>query len=231
MRLDRLSQGALFTLTLLGAASAAWTQEDTTPPALFSAHAADYDGTLGLFRFYIDEKLDRNSVPAREAFQVQIEGVDWKLSGVVIAMFRCVFGWQLRPFSGTDAEPDPVWRPDAKAVQSGVHAAFGEPAPGSCRATTMAAFDAHVATCLFTSRRHRRRHPPPPPEPEPSGSDCTLVAPHWSGPTGGFTVRPAPGRNSVSLTCGPQENHRVHGRGRPGHPAGERAPAAAPDCN
>ena len=37
---------------------------------------------------------------------------------------------------------------------------------------------------------------------EPPVSDCTLVAPHRSGPTGGFTVRPAPGRNSVSLTCG-----------------------------
>ena len=44
--------------------------------------------------------------------------------------------------------------------------------------------------------------PPPPPEPEPPQSDCTLTAPYWSGPTGGFTVRPAPGRTSVSLTCG-----------------------------
>ena len=43
---------------------------------------------------------------------------------------------------------------------------------------------------------------PPEPEPEPPASDCTLTAPHWSGPTGGFTVRPAPGRTSVSLTCG-----------------------------
>lgn len=42
----------------------------------------------------------------------------------------------------------------------------------------------------------------PEPEPEPPASDCTLVAPYWSGPTGGFTVRPAPDRNSVSLTCG-----------------------------
>ena len=44
--------------------------------------------------------------------------------------------------------------------------------------------------------------PAPEPEPEPSPSDCTLIAPYWSGPTGGFTVRPAPGRTSVSLTCG-----------------------------
>lgn len=46
--------------------------------------------------------------------------------------------------------------------------------------------------------------PPLPPEsdPEPPAFDCTVVAPYWSGPTGGFTVRPVPGRNSVSLTCG-----------------------------
>ena len=44
--------------------------------------------------------------------------------------------------------------------------------------------------------------PSPSPEPQPPESDCTLVAPHWSGPTGGFTVRPEAGRTSVSLTCG-----------------------------
>ncbi len=33
-------------------------------------------------------------------------------------------------------------------------------------------------------------------------SRCTLVAPYWSGPTGGFTVKPAPGQASVSVTCG-----------------------------
>ncbi len=44
--------------------------------------------------------------------------------------------------------------------------------------------------------------PSPVPEPEPPQSGCTLVAPYWSGPTGGFTVRPAPGRSSVNLTCG-----------------------------
>ena len=31
---------------------------------------------------------------------------------------------------------------------------------------------------------------------------CTLVAPYWSGPTGGFTVMSAPDRTSVSVTCG-----------------------------
>ena len=43
--------------------------------------------------------------------------------------------------------------------------------------------------------------PSPESDPEPQ-SDCTLVAPYWTGPTGGFTVRPAPGRTSVSLSCG-----------------------------
>ena len=44
--------------------------------------------------------------------------------------------------------------------------------------------------------------PSPSPDPAPPASTCTLVAPYWSGPTGGFTVSPAPGRSSVSLTCG-----------------------------
>ncbi len=33
-------------------------------------------------------------------------------------------------------------------------------------------------------------------------STCSLAAPYWSGPTGGFTVMPAAGRTSVSVTCG-----------------------------
>ncbi len=33
-------------------------------------------------------------------------------------------------------------------------------------------------------------------------STCTLAAPYWSGPSGGFTVMPAVGRSSVSVTCG-----------------------------
>lgn len=41
---------------------------------------------------------------------------------------------------------------------------------------------------------------PPGGDDEPSG--CTLAAPYWSGPTDGFTVRPAEGRTSVDVTCG-----------------------------
>ncbi len=33
-------------------------------------------------------------------------------------------------------------------------------------------------------------------------STCTLAAPYWSGPSGGFTVMPAAGRTSVNVTCG-----------------------------
>ena len=68
------------------------------------------------------------------------------------------------------------------------------------------------------------------PAPEPSASDCTLVAPHWSGPTGGFTVRPA-SRPELGEPDLRREDHRVHGRGRPGHPAGGEFLPAAPDCN
>lgn len=44
-------------------------------------------------------------------------------------------------------------------------------------------------------------------ETEPSSS-CTLVAPFWSGPTGGFTVKPEAGSNSVSVTCGRRTTER-----------------------
>ena len=194
-----LPRGALFALMLLGAASAAWTQEDTTPPSLFSAHAADYDGELGIFRFYIDEKLDRNSVPAPDAFQVQIEGVDWMLSGVAIACFgafrdNCGRSVELTlspiPFGGR-----------APRLTRVVYTPPSENPLQDLAGNRMAAFDTMWASA-YSPPPPPAPPPPPPPEPEPPASDCTLVAPYWSGPTGGFTVRPAPGRTSVSLTCG-----------------------------
>ena len=42
----------------------------------------------------------------------------------------------------------------------------------------------------------------PPPDEDDAPPTCTLAAPYWSGPTGGFTVRPASGRTSVSVSCG-----------------------------
>ena len=44
--------------------------------------------------------------------------------------------------------------------------------------------------------------PSPVDNPEDEEAGCTLVAPYWSGPTGGFTARPLEGRTSVSVTCG-----------------------------
>ena len=52
--------------------------------------------------------------------------------------------------------------------------------------------------------------PPPPDDDDDEGgededaepSSCTLVAPYWSGASGGFTVMPAPDRTSVRVTCG-----------------------------
>ena len=50
---------------------------------------------------------------------------------------------------------------------------------------------------------------PPPPGGDGDGDDdgppptnCTLAAPFWSGPSGGFVVRPLAGRRSVRVTCG-----------------------------
>ncbi len=63
---------------------------------------------------------------------------------------------------------------------------------------------------------------------------CTLVAPYWSGPTGGFTVRPAPGQASVSVTCGRRtteysaENGLVTRLVRGRCPGGLRLEGAAP---
>ena len=36
----------------------------------------------------------------------------------------------------------------------------------------------------------------------PPPTNCTLAAPFWSGPSGGFVVRPLAGRRSVRVTCG-----------------------------
>ena len=39
-------------------------------------------------------------------------------------------------------------------------------------------------------------------EDDGKSSNCTLMAPYWSGPSGGFAVRPVLGRTSVRVTCG-----------------------------
>ncbi len=81
---------------------------------------------------------------------------------------------------------------------------------------------------------------PPPDGGGPDGDDdgepssCTLVAPYWSGPSGGLTVKPAPGRTSVSVTCGRStteysaENGLVTRLVRGSCPGGLRLEGAAP---
>ena len=65
-------------------------------------------------------------------------------------------------------------------------------------------------------------------------SSCTLVAPYWSGPSGGFTAMSAPGRTSVSVTCGRStteysaENGLVTRLVRGSCPGGLRLEGAAP---
>lgn len=39
-------------------------------------------------------------------------------------------------------------------------------------------------------------------DPLDKSSRASVVAPYWTGPSGGFTVMPAKGRNSVTVTCG-----------------------------
>ena len=76
--------------------------------------------------------------------------------------------------------------------------------------------------------------PPPGDDDDDAPSTCTLVAPYWSGPTGGFTVRPASGRTSVSVTCGEStteysaENGLVTRLVRSSCPGGLRLEGAAP---
>ena len=76
--------------------------------------------------------------------------------------------------------------------------------------------------------------PPPDDDDEDEPSTCTLVAPYWSGPSGGFTVMPEPGRTSVSATCGgttteySAENGLVTRLVRGSCPGGLRLEGAAP---
>ena len=190
-----LPRGALFALTLLGAASAAWTQEDTTPPELMPV--AEYDRSSGLWRFYVNESLDQNSVPAKDAFQVWLGSASWDLSSVKITTYG--------PFSDNHGRSleltlSPV--PGAEERRRVWRVVYTPPLENPLQ--DLAGNDMGAFEKLWGSPQPRPPpSPPPSPEPDPEPqSDCTLVAPYWTGPTGGFTVRPAPGRTSVSLTCG-----------------------------
>ena len=169
----------------------AWDDQDTTPPEVWVAYY--YSSSDGRWALLADEGLDRNSVPAKEAFSLQIGGVNWGLSGVGVGVVsgagKIVLTLSPVPTDGQTG----IWRlvytpPSDNPLQdlAGNH---------------MRAFD-HTFDFRGDDGGPPPPEPEPEPEPEPPASDCTLVAPYWSGPTGGFTVRPATGRSSVSLTCG-----------------------------
>ena len=67
-------------------ASPAWTQTDTTPPALMDI-PSEYNIPTGRWRLYVNEPLDQDSVPAKDAFQIWVGGVVWGLSKVEIRTY------------------------------------------------------------------------------------------------------------------------------------------------
>ena len=170
---------------------------DETPPIVGGVSVYEYDGT---WIIPASEPLDPESVPTTEAFLFQIGGVNSGLGGVRIAER---FPWE---GSGLELTLSPI--PTPAQVRLRWRLVYTPPAENPLQdlaGNPMEAFD----KSWDEPPDHGGGSPPPPepesepePEPEPPASDCTLVAPYWSGPTGGFTVRPAPGRNSVSLTCG-----------------------------
>ena len=186
-----LSRGALFALTLLGTASVVWTQEDTTPPELLPL--SEYNESNGHWRLYLNERLDQDSVPAKNAFQIWVGGVEWGLSSVAIT---CAGPWPDNCGHALELTLSPVPTvEEGRRLKRLVYTPPSENPLQDLAGNEMEAFDTFWGDPQPTP-------PSPEPEPEPPASDCTLVAPYWSGPTGGFTVRPAPGSNSVSLTCG-----------------------------
>ena len=182
-------------LTLLGAASSAWTQTDTTPPALMDT-PSEYNASSGRWRLYVNEPLDQDSVPATDAFQIWVGGVEWGLSSVEI---RTYGPFQDNRGRSLELTLSPI--PNAAQEREAWRLVYTPPSQNPLQdlaGNDMEAFD----TLWGYPQSTPPPTPSPEPDPEPPASDCTLVAPYWTGPTGGFTVRPAPGWNSVSLTCG-----------------------------
>ena len=176
-------------------ASPAWHQTDTTPPALMDA-PSEYNRSSGRWRLYVNEPLDQSSVPASDAFQVWLGSTAWDLSSVAIRTYGPFADNRGRALELT-LSPVPGAE-ERRRIWTLVYTPPLENPLQDLAGNDMEAFETFWGSSEPTSPRT----PSPEPDPEPPASDCTLVAPHWSGPTGGFTVRPAPGRNSVSLTCG-----------------------------
>ena len=165
----------------------------TTPPALALATgvaAADCDRPGRHTIPGTDVKALANVVAKIETYPLLASSLALIADGAVNDFVE-VITHELGHALGLDHSADP------SALMSGATVIDGRN-PG------LGTDDVNGINYLYPVTGGARPSPPPAPgpDPEPSGSDCTLSAPYWSGPTGGFTVRPAPGRNSVSLTCG-----------------------------
>ena len=131
---------------------------DTTPPELTGASVfsvTSQDGQVtNEWRLYFTEPFDLNSTPATEAFQFQLGGADWNLSGVELRNHNdsiSVYGTLVLTLSPTPTRTQrrKVWRlvytPPSKDALQGV------------AGNSVEAFD----------RSWDRQDPSPTPEPEP----------------------------------------------------------------
>ncbi|MDE2689431.1 MAG: hypothetical protein OXI49_02895 [Acidobacteriota bacterium] len=178
---------------------------DTTPPTIggnVSLYAVTPEGR-GEWVIPASEPLDRNSVPATDAFEFTICGVQRVPDGIGIG-YDSPFHDQalvvtLLPPLPSPSEARAVWRlvytpPSENAIQD----LAGNPAP---------AFDLSYG---YPDGCDAGGGPPPPepepepepqPEPEPEPACRYRLAPYWHG-TGGFAVRPADGESAtVRIEC------------------------------
>ncbi len=196
--------GAGLLMILLGSASSAWAQRDTTPPALTGSFAYQSDGTWVI---YVNERLDLDSTPVKEAFVVQIGDVDWDLSAVRVSWYgpaslnRGSIELTLSPLP-TVAQRQQVW--------TLVYAPPSEDPLRDLEGNLMKAFetswgnppdDGGGAPPPPEPEPEPEPEPDPDPDPEPELPCPSRLAPYWHG-TGGFAVRPADGESAtVRLEC------------------------------
>jgi len=130
-------------------------QSDTTPPKLMSI--SEWHGSTGTWVLYIDERLNMDSTPAREAFLFQIGGVDRDLGGVRVGTYG--------PFPdnrGRSLELTPSPKPTPAQVRQVWRLVYTPPSENPLKdlaGNLMEAFDA--------SWGYPSGGGPPPPEPEP----------------------------------------------------------------
>lgn len=87
----------------------AWDDPDARPPEVWVAYT--YSSSDGRWTLLADEGLDTNSVPAKEAFSLQIGGVNQGLSGVGVGLVSGLgtIVLTLSPIP-TDAQMGQIWR-------------------------------------------------------------------------------------------------------------------------